>query len=147
MSLFGQVWLWSAAAFVLGVLLTWLFLVRPAHARNRLLERQLLAAQTAAAPERQPSRPRDAEPDSGTRTFDSEPVLPTRTFEPEPEPEPEPQPEPVWHDVPAGTGCSMRTTITGLTPSITKRYRLDEGARALRDLAREHTVGKLVVVP
>lgn len=27
-----------------------------------------------------------------------------------------PQPEPVWKDVPAGTGCSMSTTITGLTP-------------------------------
>ena len=34
-----------------------------------------------------------------------------------------------------------------LPRAITKRYRLDEGARALRDLAREHTVGKLVVVP
>jgi hypothetical protein len=25
------------------------------------------------------------------------------------------QPEPVWQDVPAGTGCSVSTTITGLT--------------------------------
>ncbi|WP_030437936.1 NADP-dependent oxidoreductase [Actinoplanes subtropicus] len=37
--------------------------------------------------------------------------------------------------------------ITGLTPSITRRYALDDGARALRDFARDHTVGKLVVVP
>ena len=27
-----------------------------------------------------------------------------------------PQPEPSWQQVPAGTGCSMRTTLTGLLP-------------------------------
>ncbi|GAA5172719.1 MULTISPECIES: hypothetical protein [Amycolatopsis] len=97
MSLFGQVWLWSAAAFVLGVLLTWLLLVRPAQARNRSLERQLLDAKNAA-PERRsaaPTRTLD-EPDTGTRALDPEPVQPTRAFEPEPEPEP--LPEPVWHE-------------------------------------------------
>ncbi|MDQ0377672.1 sunset domain-containing protein [Amycolatopsis thermophila] len=62
MSLFGQVWLWSAAAFVVGVLLTWLFLARPAQARSRHLERRLLAAQSAPA------------------------AQPTRTFERDPEP-------------------------------------------------------------
>lgn len=43
MSVFGQVWLWSLAAFVLGALLTWLLLVRPARARVRELERRVVA--------------------------------------------------------------------------------------------------------
>ncbi|NIH85825.1 hypothetical protein [Amycolatopsis granulosa] len=60
MSLFGQVWLWSAAAFVIGVLLTWLFLARPAQARSRHLERRLLDAQNARAA--QPTRALDRDP-------------------------------------------------------------------------------------
>ncbi|UQS22244.1 hypothetical protein L1857_05110 [Amycolatopsis thermalba] len=60
MSIFGQVWLWSAAAFVVGVLLTWLFLARPAQARSRHLERRLLAAQSA--PAAQPTRTMEREP-------------------------------------------------------------------------------------
>ncbi|MFI5898050.1 NADP-dependent oxidoreductase [Actinoplanes sp. NPDC051513] len=36
--------------------------------------------------------------------------------------------------------------IIHLTPTVTRRYTLDEGPRALTDFAREHTVGKLVVV-
>lgn len=61
MSIFGQVWLWSAAAFVVGVLLTWLFLARPAQARSRHLERRLLAVQSA--PAAHPARvERDPEP-------------------------------------------------------------------------------------
>src|SRR5699024_2496397 len=43
MSLFGQVWLYSLAAFVLGVLFTWLLLVRPARTRVRELERRIVA--------------------------------------------------------------------------------------------------------
>jgi hypothetical protein len=106
MSIFGQVWLWSALAFVVGVLLTWLVLVRPAQARNRVLERRLLAAQTAPAPERQPLPGRQA-------VADRQPPLPSRTFDREPEPqpatehirpqfEPEAKPapalEPTWYD-------------------------------------------------
>ncbi|GHE97678.1 hypothetical protein GCM10017786_33060 [Amycolatopsis deserti] len=60
MSIFGQVWLWSAAAFVVGVLLTWLFLARPAQARSRHLERRLLAAQSA--PAAQPTRTMERDP-------------------------------------------------------------------------------------
>ncbi|MEU0510259.1 hypothetical protein [Amycolatopsis sp. NPDC006125] len=60
MSIFGQVWLWSAAAFVVGVLLTWLFLARPAQARSRHLERRLLAAQSA--PAAQPTRTIERDP-------------------------------------------------------------------------------------
>lgn len=52
MSVFGQVWLWSLAAFVLGALLTWLLLVRPARARVRELERRVVAhrSEPVAAP-------------------------------------------------------------------------------------------------
>lgn len=51
MSIFGQVWLWSIAAFLVGTLLTWLMLVRPVQARNRVLERRLRAAMKARPPE------------------------------------------------------------------------------------------------
>ncbi|MFD2418459.1 sunset domain-containing protein [Amycolatopsis pigmentata] len=58
MSIFGQVWLWSIAAFLIGVLLTWMMLVRPVQARNRKLERRLREARTAvSAPPRRPVRP------------------------------------------------------------------------------------------
>src|SRR5688500_18299633 len=36
MQIFGQVWLWSLGSFLLGVLFTWLLLVRPV--RKRLIE-------------------------------------------------------------------------------------------------------------
>jgi NADPH:quinone reductase-like Zn-dependent oxidoreductase len=36
--------------------------------------------------------------------------------------------------------------VTGLTPTVMKRYPFSEGPRALQDFAREHTLGKLVVV-
>ncbi|MFG1609085.1 NADP-dependent oxidoreductase [Actinoplanes sp. NPDC049265] len=35
--------------------------------------------------------------------------------------------------------------VAGLTPTISRRYRLDDGVRALVDFTRDHTVGKLVV--
>lgn len=59
MSIFGQVWLWSLAAFLIGVLLTWMVLVRPVQARNRRLERRLREARSALAspPPRRPARP------------------------------------------------------------------------------------------
>lgn len=74
MSIFGQVWLWSLVAFVVGVLLSWVFLARPAQARNRVLERQLLDAKNAPAPERQPlptrTFDREQEAASNARSFD-----------------------------------------------------------------------------
>jgi hypothetical protein len=48
MSIFGQVWLWSLLAFVIGGLLTWLVLVRPLHKRIHRLERRLATAQAEA---------------------------------------------------------------------------------------------------
>ncbi|OXM43312.1 hypothetical protein [Amycolatopsis alba] len=44
MSIFGQVWLWSLLAFVVGALLTWLVLVIPARKRIRELESSLAAS-------------------------------------------------------------------------------------------------------
>ncbi|RSN19016.1 hypothetical protein DMC63_16400 [Streptomyces sp. WAC 05977] len=44
MSIFGQVWLWSLLAFVVGALLTWLVLVLPARKRIRELESSLATA-------------------------------------------------------------------------------------------------------
>jgi hypothetical protein len=86
MSLFGQVWLWSAAAFVVGVLLTWVVLVRPAQARNRVLERRLLAAQTAPAPKLRPAPP--------MRAFDQEPEPETQHVQPQFQPAFEPEFDP-----------------------------------------------------
>ena len=53
MSIFAQVWLWSLVAFVLGVLLTWVLLVRPAQTRVRELERKLVASRSEPVPARQ----------------------------------------------------------------------------------------------
>ncbi|ETA66473.1 sunset domain-containing protein [Haloechinothrix halophila] len=39
-SLFGQVWFWSLLAFLIGAVLTWVLLVRPAQQRVQQLERQ-----------------------------------------------------------------------------------------------------------
>src|SRR3569833_772820 len=49
MSIFGQVWLWSLAAFFVGVLLTWLVLVLPLRKSVRKLESSLAQAHAAAA--------------------------------------------------------------------------------------------------
>ncbi|WIY03886.1 hypothetical protein QRX60_08550 [Amycolatopsis mongoliensis] len=49
MSIFGQVWLWSLAAFFVGVLLTWLVLVLPLRRSVRKLESSLAQAHADAA--------------------------------------------------------------------------------------------------
>lgn len=113
MSLFGQVWLWSLLAFVAGVLLTWLVLVRPAQARNRMLERRLLAVQAAPAlaPEPAPTRAFEPGPEADSKPgspepepeADSKPDSKAGSPEAEPEPEPEPErrglaPQPHWYE-------------------------------------------------
>ncbi|MGH3437077.1 MAG: hypothetical protein ACRDRN_11495 [Sciscionella sp.] len=52
MSLFGNVWLYSAVAFVLGVLLTWLFWVLPLQKRLRAMRREAAALRSAAVAQR-----------------------------------------------------------------------------------------------
>jgi hypothetical protein len=78
MSIFGQVWLWSLAAFFVGVLLTWLVLVLPLRRSVRKLESSLAQAHADAA--RTPANAAGlAAP--GTEVF-------ARRPEPRPEPEP-----------------------------------------------------------
>ncbi|UOX86704.1 hypothetical protein MUY14_33890 [Amycolatopsis sp. FBCC-B4732] len=74
MSIFGQVWLWSLAAFFVGVFLTWLVLVLPLRKSVRKLESALAQAHADAA--RTPANAGAA----GTQVFSR----------PEPRPEPEP---------------------------------------------------------
>lgn len=61
MSIFGQVWLWSLLAFVIGAVLTWLVLVLPARKRIRSLESRLAVAHAettrAAVQPTQPAQP------------------------------------------------------------------------------------------
>jgi len=56
-SLFGEVWFWSLLAFLIGALLTWVLLVRPAQQRVNQLERQ--------PQQRAPRPPRPAQGASG----------------------------------------------------------------------------------
>lgn len=100
MSIFGQVWLWSVAAFALGALLSWILLARPAQARVRELERRLVKAEvTPAAPPRdpeptrvQPPPAKDDEDNAHTQQIQRVPQQPSR---------PEPGPKPVEHVTPA----------------------------------------------
>lgn len=58
MSIFGQVWLWSLLAFIVGAVLAWLVLARPARKRVRELETELASAHadTARAAASTPAR-------------------------------------------------------------------------------------------
>ncbi|ATY09284.1 hypothetical protein CU254_01430 [Amycolatopsis sp. AA4] len=58
MSIFGQVWLWSLLAFIVGAVLAWLVLARPARKRVGELEAELASAHadTARAAASTPAR-------------------------------------------------------------------------------------------
>ncbi|MFB9929434.1 hypothetical protein ACFORO_39505 [Amycolatopsis halotolerans] len=58
MSIFGQVWLWSLLAFIVGAVIAWLVLARPARKRVRELEAELASAHadTARAAASAPAR-------------------------------------------------------------------------------------------
>ncbi|MEU0530338.1 sunset domain-containing protein [Amycolatopsis tolypomycina] len=73
MSIFGQVWLWSLAAFFVGVLLTWLVLVLPLRKSVRRLESALAQAHADAA-----RTPANAGSVSGTEAFRRAEPAPTR---------------------------------------------------------------------
>ncbi|WP_199431041.1 sunset domain-containing protein [Qaidamihabitans albus] len=106
MSIFGQVWLFSAAAFVLGALLAWLFLVLPARSRIRDLERRLETARESAAAAQRRESAGNARP----AEEDGEPFAPvpsTRQFVPaaeqddefaQAEPTERLAPAPGWHE-------------------------------------------------
>jgi hypothetical protein len=63
MPIFGQVWLWSSLAFLLGAVLCWLLVARPARNRVGELEAQLATRARRQAPPERPeqSRRRDDE--------------------------------------------------------------------------------------
>jgi len=73
MSIFGQVWLWSLAAFFVGVLLTWLVLVLPVRKSVRRLESALAQAHADAA-----RTPANAAAVRGTEAFRRPEPEPTR---------------------------------------------------------------------
>ena len=56
MPIFGQVWLWSSLAFLLGALLCWLLVARPARNRVGELETQLATQTRRPRPRSAPSR-------------------------------------------------------------------------------------------
>lgn len=91
MSVFGEVWLWSVAAFALGALLAWVLLARPAQARVRELERRLVTAEVARAA---PAPSRDPEPTrvqpALAKDDDSAHTQQIQRMQPSPRPEPEP---------------------------------------------------------
>lgn len=112
MSIFGEVWVYSLVAFVLGVVLAWLFLVRPLRRRVRELEQLASMTDASRSPSREVSG--QVEAGGGTRTlragsaFDDEDEIPpashTTGFQPgRPAPEPAPAevtqhitPHPSW---------------------------------------------------
>ncbi|MCG3748939.1 hypothetical protein [Amycolatopsis sp. Poz14] len=92
MSIFGQVWLWSLLAFIVGAVIAWLVLARPARKRVRELETELASAHadTARAAASTPARtavPPPAEDWTRDRRehAPTEVIQATSAFEPEAE--------------------------------------------------------------
>lgn len=97
MNVFGQVWLWSLLAFVAGVLLTWVVMVRPARKQIADLEDQLQDARRSAPPIATAVRTDDFEvdewDDAPPRSLTDE-VLALPPSAPAPAPAPAPYVEP-----------------------------------------------------
>jgi hypothetical protein len=98
-NVFGQVWLWSLLAFVAGVALTWLVMVRPARRHVADLEDQLLDARRSAPPIATTLRDDDFEVDEWDDTpprslGDEVLALPAPAPAPFPAPAPAPAPAP-----------------------------------------------------
>lgn len=91
MSVFGQVWVFSAVAFVLGAFLAWLFLVRPTRKRIDELQRRLASAENASRSQGGAQRTRVAPAVRGGDEDDDRTAVtpPTRRFEPAAEPQDE----------------------------------------------------------
>jgi hypothetical protein len=62
MPIFGQVWLWSLAAFLLGAILTWVLVVLPVRRRISALESRLAAVRADVKVSAAAERARAAEP-------------------------------------------------------------------------------------
>lgn len=82
MPIFGQVWLWSSLAFLLGALLCWLLVARPARNRVGELESQLTtrARRFATPPERPDARRRDDDRGGLVPGFDDDADYRTRAY-------------------------------------------------------------------
>jgi hypothetical protein len=98
MSIFGQVWLWSLLAFVIGAVLTWLVLVLPARKRIRSLESRLAVAHAETTRAAVQPVPQVAETDPTATTYLERHVIGS----PEADPYGEPATiEPAFHAEPA----------------------------------------------
>jgi hypothetical protein len=80
MSLFGQVWLWSLLAFVIGALVTWLVLARPARKRVRELERRLTRAHAEASRAAEPMEPTNTAYLAQPTAVEQEPYTPPERY-------------------------------------------------------------------
>jgi hypothetical protein len=80
MSLFGQVWLWSLLAFVIGALVTWLVLVLPARKNIRELESRLAQAHAEATRAAEPLEPTNTAYLAQSTVVEQEPYTPPRRY-------------------------------------------------------------------
>src|SRR3954447_12619206 len=94
MPIFGQVWLWSSLAFLLGAVLCWVLVARPARRRAGELEGELIGRHRRQPTSERPEHPRhralddeyeSCEPQRGDRYGDGPSLRPGPIGEP-PEP-------------------------------------------------------------
>lgn len=153
MSVFGQVWVFSAVAFVLGAFLAWLFLVRPAQKRIGELQRRLAAAEGSPRPRTGPHSTRIAPApgaaggDRGdvTDREDTPATPPTRHFEPASAPRPEEvtehiAPSPSWleRDSLQGSSGAGTSEIDSLDEEFLRADDLDD-----RDAEHGSSIGSI----
>ncbi|WP_197320580.1 hypothetical protein [Saccharomonospora sp. NB11] len=142
MSVFGEVWVYSAVAFVLGAFLAWLFLVRPAQKRIGELERRL-ASVAGASRSDSAQRTRVAPPVRSGNEFD-EPgestTPPTRHFDPAPEPSGERE---ATEHLAAAPSWPERDSLQGRKPK-SEIDDLDEDFARVDDLDDEDDTGGLL---
>ncbi|MPZ00869.1 MAG: hypothetical protein GEU97_23440 [Actinophytocola sp.] len=86
-SLFGQVWFWSLLAFLVGAVLTWVLLVRPAQQRVQQLERQPRNGRPAPAPPNGQAQPQQIPPRPAQQASPRAPKPPTPAWPGQQDPE------------------------------------------------------------
>ncbi|WP_116200976.1 hypothetical protein [Amycolatopsis circi] len=145
MSIFGQVWLWSLLAFIVGAVIAWLVLARPARKRVRELEAELASAHadTARAAASTPARTAVLPPaEDWTRDrrehAPTEVIQATSAFEPEAEYDAEYRtaPEPVAAAEPAASVDSSEAADDDVDEAFAQaEAREHQGANGLFDSA------------
>ncbi|WP_298181800.1 hypothetical protein [Saccharomonospora sp.] len=149
MSVFGQVWVFSAIAFVLGALLAWLFLVRPAQRRIGELQRRL--ADVERAPSGAASR-RGTASGGAQSTLIAPPAAeddedetrgtpPTRRFEPATESQPEPPADKATERLAPAPKWPEQDSLRGRTSSAQSSEvdELDEEFARIKEFENEHS--------